>query len=110
MAVGANRLGGLHQVFDLGQLGVGIAVVDQGVEKLHRFPDPHLALSLGQVLALFRQDEVERLMAMIQPVEFAHARADVGSVIAERRLLFGLRVALLEKVFPFVETGEWALL
>ena len=29
MSVGTDRLGGLHEVFDLRQLGVGVAVVDQ---------------------------------------------------------------------------------
>ena len=91
MAVGADRLGGLHQVFDLRQVGVGVTVVDQRVEELHRLPDPHLAMVLAQVLPLFRSDEVERLMAVIQPVELADGRADVRSVIAERRLLAGLR-------------------
>ena len=59
MAVGANRLGGLHQVFDLRQVGIGVAVVDQRVEKLHRLPDPHHAMVLAQILPLFRADEVE---------------------------------------------------
>ena len=41
-------------MFDLRQLGIGITVIDQSIEKLHRFPDPHVALILAQVLALFR--------------------------------------------------------
>ena len=67
---------------------------------------PIVALVLAEVLPFFGPHEVERLMAMIQPVELADAGPDVRSIIAERRLLFGLRIALLEKVFPVVETGE----
>ena len=109
MAVGADRLGGLHQVLDLRQLGIGVAVVDQGVEELHRLPDPHHPMVLGQVLPLLRPDEVERLIAVIQPVELADGRADVRPVIAERRLLAGLRIALPEERFPLVEIGQRVL-
>ena len=48
-------------------------------------------------------------MAVIQPVEVADAGSHVGSVIAERRLLLGLWIAVLEKVFPVVETSEGVL-
>ena len=106
MSVGADRLGGLHQVLDLGQVGIGVAVVDQRVEELHRLPDPHLPLVLRQVLPLLGPDEVERLMSMIQPVELADARADIRPVIAERRLLIGLRIPFLQERFPLVQVSQ----
>ena len=39
MAVFSNRFRGLQQVIDLRQVRIGIAVVDQGVQKFRRFPD-----------------------------------------------------------------------
>ena len=41
VAVGADRLGGLQQVLELGEVDVGVAVVDQRVEELQRVPDAH---------------------------------------------------------------------
>ena len=59
----AHRLCGLQRVFDLREVHVGIAVVDERVEKLERLPHVHARAVERQVLGLFRQDEVERLMA-----------------------------------------------
>src|SRR5262249_11885170 len=105
MAVGPNRLGGLHQVLDLRQVGVRVAVVHQGVEELHRFPNAHATLVQRQILRFFGTDESKRLVAMVELVEFSDARPSLGAVVAEFFLLLG-RVALPQEVVPIVEVGE----
>ena len=107
VAGGANGLGRLHQVLDLGQVGIRVAVVDQRVEELHRLPDPHLPVIPRHVLPLLGQDEVQRLIPVIQPVELPHRGADIRPVIPKRRRLSGLRIALLEERFPLIEAGQW---
>src|SRR4029453_19481601 len=68
MAVSANCLCRLHQVFDLAEIGIGIAVIHERVEKLHRLPHAHPPFSQRQILALLLPDEIERLIAVIQPI------------------------------------------
>jgi hypothetical protein len=43
----AHRLGSLQEMLDLGERGVRVGLVDEGVELLHGFPDRHLRASLG---------------------------------------------------------------
>jgi hypothetical protein len=42
----------LQKVLDLGQIGVGVAVIDERVEKLRRLPDALLSLVQAEVLFL----------------------------------------------------------
>src|SRR5712692_11880249 len=42
MTILANRFGGLQQVLDLSQIGIGVAVVHQRVQILSHFPDTFL--------------------------------------------------------------------
>jgi len=86
MPVAADRLGRLQKVLDLGQLGVGVAVVDQRVEKLHRLPDAHDAPCLRQELGLLGAHELDGLEPVIEPIELAHARASLGPIVAKRRV------------------------
>ena len=88
MTVGPDRLGGLHQVLDLRQIGVGVAVIDQRVEELHRLPDAHQPVILLKILPLLFQDEVERLTAVIQAIKLAHRGPD------RRRRNRGMRPSL----------------
>src|SRR4051812_35864622 len=99
MAVGSNRLGRLHQMLDLAELGVRVAVIDQGVEKLHGFPDTHAGTRSWQVFGVLGPHESEGLVRVIQTVEFSNAGTDILSVVAEARLLFRLRITIEEKVF-----------
>ena len=47
LAVTSDGLGTLEQMLDLAELGVGVALIDQGVELLHGLPDGHLSSGLG---------------------------------------------------------------
>lgn len=47
LAVAADGLGGLQEVLDLGEAGVRVGLVDEGVELLHGLPDGHLSAGLG---------------------------------------------------------------
>ena len=69
LAVGANGLGRLQRVLDLGEVDVGIAVVDQRVEVLQRLQHRHRPAVQRQVVALLPEDEVERLVRVVQAVE-----------------------------------------
>lgn len=47
LAIAADGLGGLEKVLDLGEAGVGVGLVNEGVELLHGLPDGHLGAGLG---------------------------------------------------------------
>ena len=46
--------------------------------------------------------EIQRLVAVVEPVEFSDRRPDIVAIVAERRFLPGLGIAFLEEVFPHV--------
>ena len=54
---GADGFGGLHRVLDLREIDVGIAVVDERVEKVERLPHRHRLAVERQVFALLREHE-----------------------------------------------------
>src|SRR5215510_15769252 len=96
MAVLAYRLGGLQRVNDLRQRQIGVAVVNQGIQKINRFPDAHLGLVELAVFGLFGEDEIERLVGMIEPVQ-----------LSDRGAGFGLVVAEVLRAFDTVEERRW---
>jgi len=53
MAVLANRFGRLQEMFDLGEIGVGVAFVHQRVEVVGHFPNAFFAASEVAVLGFF---------------------------------------------------------
>ena len=59
-------------MLDLGQVGVGVAVVDEGVEELSGFPDGLNALVEAEVLLLFFEDVGNGLVLMVEAVEFRY--------------------------------------
>src|SRR5262249_13102627 len=85
--IAANRLRYLEQVLDLAQIDVGVAVVHERIEKLHRLPDAHAALAERQVLPLFRLYEIKRLVAVVEPIKLPDARPDVALMVTEVLLL-----------------------
>jgi hypothetical protein len=105
VTVPADRLCGLQVVFDLGKVGVGIAVVHECVEVLERLPDSHAALVESAVFALFREHEVARLILMVQPVEFADAGRRRLVIPAEGFFLFAGFIAALYVIVPSFEGG-----
>src|SRR6266849_2814315 len=72
--VAPDGLRGLQQMLDLRELGVWIALVYQGVEKLHGLPDVHLGAVPGEELFFLVQNEIARLVSVILAVELANAR------------------------------------
>src|SRR6266498_4921715 len=88
MSIPADLFGRLKQMLKLRQIGIGIAIIDQRVQKLHRFPDSHSAPRQRQKSLLLGLYEIVSLMAVIEPVELAHAGPCAGFIIS--KLLFGL--------------------
>ena len=79
----ADRLGRLQEVLDLGKVEVGIAVIDELIQILHRLPDTHPHPGETEVLLALGTDEVDRLVAVVELVEAAHRGARLGGVVAE---------------------------
>src|SRR6185436_2794185 len=96
--VGApDRLGRLERVFDLREVHIRVAVVHERIEELERFPDRHSLATERQIVLLLRADEIERLMRVIQAVEFSDGVAgfrgevaELAGILAERA--WGLRL------------------
>src|SRR3954462_11332983 len=103
MPVGANRLRRLQQVLQLIELDIRIRIVDERVQKFERFENAHLPVIERKELGALPLDEVERLLAMILPIEFADrvtGRLIVIAIIFPR-LRARLRVhLLLQKLLP----------
>src|SRR5437879_12446784 len=89
VAVSSNRLRNLQKMLDFTQAGVGIAVIDQRIEKLHRLPNVHAAPARRQEGAFLVADKIERLMFVIEPVEFPNAGPSVRLVVTELLLFLG---------------------
>ena len=75
-------------MFDLGQVGIRIAVVHQRIQKLRSLPEALLAFIEAEVLLLLRHDVVERLILMIQPIELSDPGVCLRVVLP--KLLFAL--------------------
>src|SRR5947208_2222168 len=80
---GKSRRTGSCRSRTLGEVGVRVAVVDEGDEELHRLPDAHRALARRKVLALLLQHKVERLAGVAEPVELPDAGPRLRPVVAE---------------------------
>src|SRR5439155_9226095 len=48
VSVAANRFRHLQEVLDLTETDVGVAIIHERVEELHRLPDAHAALAQGE--------------------------------------------------------------
>ena len=70
LSIPSHSFGGLQQVLDLGELGVGITLVDQGVELLDSFPDGHASSLLVVKLFTRLQVVIEGLFGVLFSVEF----------------------------------------
>ena len=102
MPVAADRFGGLQVVLDLAEIGVGVAIVHQGVQVFERLPDPHFGFVEAGIFAALRGGEIMRLVGVIQAVKLAHAGCGVG-VIAKIPGLAIRIVALLNEFVPLLE-------
>src|ERR1700733_349577 len=105
MSVCANRLRGLEQMFNLGEVRIGIAIIHKSVEKLRGFPDGLLSLFQRKVLGLFSEDIVEGLMLMVQAVEVRDAGICFFVVLPELLLRLSFPISTLEKLVPLFHVG-----
>ena len=117
MTIPPDLLRRLQEVIELREIGVRIAVIDKGVQKLERFPDPHvLAVEPQEILPLLLHEGVS-LMFVVEPVKLPHARARGVFVIAKLFFFLGgigeirfgrgrFGVTLLQEILPFLEIGE----
>lgn len=95
LAIASDSLCRLEQVVNLRERGVGVRLVDQGVQPLHSFPDAHLRASLGVELVASLEVVGDSLLGVLLLVEVLHAVTGV-LVLAE----LGLVLALIE--FRFI--------
>jgi hypothetical protein len=70
MAAGSDRR--------LGQIGVGFGIAVELVETFAGLPHAHGQAVAAEVLLAPGRDEVVGLIDVVEPVEFAHARAGVS--------------------------------
>jgi len=106
MPVAADRLGGLEAVLDLREIGIGVALVHQGVEVVEGLPDAHLGPGAAGVLALFIEDKLARLVGVVETIEFAHSRRG-GVIVFTKIFRLAVRVVpLLYEVIPLFQRIE----
>jgi hypothetical protein len=90
-------------MLNLGEVGIRIAVVDQGVEIVGHFPDALFAAVQGAILSLLFDDKIECLVSVILAVELGYGGIGVGLIVAELVLGLALAIADGDKVVPIVE-------
>src|SRR5262245_25223286 len=93
MAVLADGFGGLQQMLDLRQVGVGIAFVHQRVQILGHFPDALFPARQAAILRLFLQHEIIGLLGVVFAIELGDAGIGIGLVVTELFLGFSLAIA-----------------
>lgn len=88
LAIAADGLGGLEKVLDLGEGGIGVRLVDQGVELLHGLPDGHLGARAGGAVEAVAGLQVvgDGLLVVLLAVEVLDAVVGV-LVVAEGSLV-----------------------
>jgi hypothetical protein len=106
MAIAADSLRSLEEVLGLGQVGVRIAVVYQGVEVVGGFPDALLPAIQAEVFFFFAESVGEGLFFVVEAVKLRDPWICLGIVLAKLGLGFALFVAALEKVVPVIKLKE----
>src|SRR5579871_2872400 len=106
MPVGANGLGGLKAMLDLGEIGIGVAIVHQSVQVFERLPNAHGALGAGEILFFLLLYEGACLIRMIQTVKLAHYGGRFGSELAETLLRAIRIVTVLDEIVPLFQTFQ----
>src|SRR5580658_7627503 len=91
----------------LGQVGVGIAVIDQRVQKLRSLPNRLLALVEPEIFFLFAEDVVQRLVGMVEAVELGHAGICLSVVLAKLGFGLALLIAAFGELIQVIEIREW---
>src|ERR1700749_1679217 len=96
-------------MFDLGEVCVGVAVVDESVEKFRCFPNGLLTFLQAEVLLFLFEHVIERLIFVIQSIEFRHARRGSGVIHTEFFLGLAFLISPFEELIPFIEVDEWSV-
>src|SRR5579859_3834633 len=94
--VAAHRFRGLQKMLDLGEVGIGIAVIDQLIEKLRRFPDRLLALLQAEIFGFLAQNVIEGHVSMVLPVELGDTRARLFVIDTKLFLALAFLVSALD--------------
>src|SRR4249920_3684534 len=103
MSVASNRLGGLHQVLNLREVGIRVPLVHECVEVLAGLPDTHLAFAQDGVLPLLLLCKFARLPRVILPVEFAYAGRSRFVAFSEVLGLTIRVVACSNEIVPMIQ-------
>src|SRR5580698_5463028 len=90
-------------MLDLGEVGIGVAVVDERVEVVGGLPDAFPAAVQAEKFLALCQDKVEGLMRVVLSIEFGHAGVGLSVVVAELFLGLSLFVAAGNEIVPVVE-------
>src|SRR5438067_3622273 len=102
MPIPANGLGGLQQVFDLGEVRVRIAVVDERIKEFSSLPNGLRALVETEVLLLLRHHIVERLVLVVEPVELGDFRRGLLVILPEFLLALPFLITASQKIVPLI--------
>jgi hypothetical protein len=106
MAILANCFGGLKEMLDLSEIGVGVAVVHQCVQILGHFPNALLISIQATIFRLLAQDKIKRLVGVVLTIKLRYRGIGVGLVIAEFLFRFTLTIAGGYEVVPVVQLLE----
>ena len=106
MTILANCFGGLKEVLDLGEIGIGVAVVHQGVQILGHFPNAFLVSIQAAIFRLLAEDKIKRLVGVVLTVKFRYGGIGVGLIVAEFLFRFAFTVAGGYKLVPLVQVLE----
>src|SRR3954466_4010396 len=93
-------------MLNLREISIGIAVVDQRVQILRCFPNAFLASLQTEILLLFSEDIIDRLVLMIESVELCHARIRLRVILPELGFRLPFLVSTLDEVIPLVDVGK----
>src|SRR6202042_2375401 len=99
-------------MLELVEIGIGIGIVHQSIQKFESSPDRHLFFIISEELRLLLLNEFVRLISMVQPVKLPHRISPRRFVIP---ICFGrlalrnrlrIRIAFQEIFLPYIEGGE----
>src|SRR5438445_13281950 len=102
MTILANGFRGLKEVLGLREIGIGIAVVHQGVQILGHFPDAFLVSIQAAIFRLLAEDKIERLVGVVLAVKLRYRGIGVGLIVAEFLFRFAFTIAGGYKLVPLV--------
>src|SRR5262245_46557388 len=110
MTIFANRLRRLEQMFNLREVGIRIALVNQRVEILGHLPDRLFAALQAAIFHLLLQHKVQRLVGVILAVELGDRGIGISVVVAELFFRLAGLIPALDKIIPILELLQGSIL